>query len=171
MTQSEYARARAVSRQLVSRWKKQGRLVLTDDGRVDVQASDRVLQSVLDPTRGGDRTGKRAAAIDQAAADAGAVVTEDGQVMSLEEARRRELAARAVKQELEAAQLRGELVSKEEVVRAAKDQGLKHMEQLRAVADRVAYQVHSAATAEEARRLLAAEMERIAAEFREGLRL
>jgi phage terminase Nu1 subunit (DNA packaging protein) len=171
MSQSEYARARGVSRQLVSRWKKQGRLVVTDDGQVDVQASDRVLRDVLDPTRGGDRTGKRAAAIDQAAADAGAVVTEDGQVMSLEEARRRELASRAIKQELETAQLQGELVTKESVMRAAQDQGLKHMEQLRSVPDRIAHQLHSAPTAEDARRLLAEELERIAAEFREGLKL
>lgn len=54
---ADYAEHRGVSKPTVSQYKREGRLVLTDDGQVDVVASDALLAATLDPLRGGDRTG------------------------------------------------------------------------------------------------------------------
>ena len=51
--QVEYAQLRGVDRSTVTLWKRQGYLVLTEDGRVDVQASDRKLARRPVSYRGG----------------------------------------------------------------------------------------------------------------------
>lgn len=38
---------------MVTHWHKNGRIALTDDGRVDVKASDGMLGASIDPARGG----------------------------------------------------------------------------------------------------------------------
>lgn len=58
ITQAEFAKRRGVSEAMVSRWKRKGLLVLADDGRVLEAASNARLAAMLDPGRGGDRTGK-----------------------------------------------------------------------------------------------------------------
>jgi hypothetical protein len=54
VSQSEFARLRGVSRQTVTAvWKKQGRLVLTADGKVDVKATEKPLALRPETYRGG----------------------------------------------------------------------------------------------------------------------
>jgi len=55
ISQSEYADHRGVSRSTVSQYKKENKLVMTEDSKVDVVQSDNLLASVLD-SRGGDRS-------------------------------------------------------------------------------------------------------------------
>jgi phage terminase Nu1 subunit (DNA packaging protein) len=57
ITQAEFAKRRGVSEAMVSRWKSKGYLVL-DGKNVLEAASNARLSSMLDPARGGDRSGK-----------------------------------------------------------------------------------------------------------------
>jgi len=68
MTQSAYAVHRGVSRQLISRWARAGRLAMAG-GLVHVAKSDAILAADLDPTKGG-RNGKPERRRDAPAADA-----------------------------------------------------------------------------------------------------
>ena len=54
-TVAEYAAHRGISTRMVSKHKAAGRLVLHEDGRIVVHASDAALAKVLHPTKGGDR--------------------------------------------------------------------------------------------------------------------
>lgn len=51
-TKSEYAAHRGVSPAMITRWRKASRIVMVGD-RVDVAASDALLNDTLDPARGG----------------------------------------------------------------------------------------------------------------------
>jgi hypothetical protein len=54
VSQSEFARLRGVSRQTVTAvWKKQGRLALTADGKIDVEATEKLLALRPETYRGG----------------------------------------------------------------------------------------------------------------------
>lgn len=53
MTKAEYADSRGWSRPYVSKLVKQGRLVVTDDGKVDAEASDQLLANTADPSKAG----------------------------------------------------------------------------------------------------------------------
>lgn len=53
VSQAEFARMRDVSKKTVTVWKQQGRLVLTEDGLVDVGASDKSLAERPPLNRGG----------------------------------------------------------------------------------------------------------------------
>jgi phage terminase Nu1 subunit (DNA packaging protein) len=80
--QVEYAQLRGVDRSTVTLWKRQGYLVLTEDGRVDVKASDRKLAARPVSYRGG--------ITNRAKGEAGAaapVISEEEQ-LSLAEAQR-----------------------------------------------------------------------------------
>src|SRR5689334_10898994 len=52
LTQAAYARYRKVTRAMVGKYAKTGRLVIID-GKVDAIASDAILAESLDPSRGG----------------------------------------------------------------------------------------------------------------------
>lgn len=72
VTQAEFARMRSVSRKTVTIWKQQGKIVLTADGRVDVEASDDLLSGRPDSYRGGvtkssQRMAEAAPAVDELA--------------------------------------------------------------------------------------------------------
>lgn len=54
MTKAEFARRMNVSRAAVTQWDAAGRLVLTEDGEVDAQASEARLRSTIN-ARGGKR--------------------------------------------------------------------------------------------------------------------
>lgn len=116
MTQAEFATMRGVSAPMVSKWKAQGRLVLTADGkRVCVAASIARLEATRDPARGGDRTGKAATAVQGGASQpAGgqvipAAVPPNPVLVYTDEAAR-EKRARAQLAEMELAERAGELV-------------------------------------------------------------
>ncbi|SDH49314.1 terminase small subunit [Pseudomonas panipatensis] len=53
MTKAEYADSRGWSRPYVSKLVKQGKLVVTVDGKVDVEASDQLLAVSADPSKAG----------------------------------------------------------------------------------------------------------------------
>ncbi|WP_437881036.1 terminase small subunit [Pseudomonas sp. LRF_L74] len=53
MSKSEFADSRGWSRPYVSKLAKQGRLVLTDDGKIDVVATDALLNETADPSKAG----------------------------------------------------------------------------------------------------------------------
>ncbi len=57
LTQAEYARLLGVSRQMVQKDRRAGRLVLYDDGSINAEASLELRRRLLDPTRGGRRNG------------------------------------------------------------------------------------------------------------------
>jgi hypothetical protein len=53
VSQTEFARLRGVSRQTVAVWKRQGRLALAADGKVDVKATEKLLKLRPETYRGG----------------------------------------------------------------------------------------------------------------------
>jgi phage terminase Nu1 subunit (DNA packaging protein) len=100
LSQTEYATARGVSPAYVTKLKRQGRLVLTPGGKVNVEATDRLIESTRDPARGGDRR-PGAGEEDGAATDArtaaapGAQRPGGGGFQTYKEAARRERIAKA----------------------------------------------------------------------------
>lgn len=60
VTRAEYARLAGISRARVTQLGDEDLLAFTGDGLVDVAATDKLRSAVLDPMRGGDRTGKQA---------------------------------------------------------------------------------------------------------------
>jgi hypothetical protein len=146
LSQTDYAAARGVSPAYVSKLKRQGRLVLTPAGKVNVEATDRLIESTRDPARGGDRrpgagdesgdaTGARVAAAP------GAQRADGGGFQTYKEAARRERIAKARIAELELAEKTGQLVRKEEVSAAIFGLSRQAMEALDALADRLASQL------------------------------
>jgi hypothetical protein len=126
ITQMEFAKLRGVSEAMVSRWKGRGFLVLDDVGRVLPDASSARLAAMLDPARGGDRTGKPQRAPGAARAIAAAA---DPDAMNYSQEAARDKRASAMQRELALARDAGDLVPTEIVksriadhVRAAVDQ-------------------------------------------------
>jgi hypothetical protein len=107
----------------VTEYKHKGLLVLTDDGLVDVAASEARLADTLDPVRGGDRTGAKK----QPAADG-----------RLAQARVEETELRNAKLRLELDKMAGTLVDKEGVKVAGFTLAREAQEKLLAIADRLA---------------------------------
>jgi hypothetical protein len=171
VTQSEYARMRGYSRQNVGQYKDQGRLVLAPDGKVDVDASDRLINATRDPARGGDRTGKgdRARAVNERAADAGVEFDGGAGNNELASARIRELNARAIKVELEAAQIEGSVVEKAEVERAAMSAGIQLREQHASLVDRMCHELAAESDAAMIHRRLSDEFHKLLSDFSEYL--
>lgn len=115
--QSEFAARRGVSEPMVSRWKKKGYLVLDDDGKVLEAESNARLDAMLDPGRGGDRTGKAAnSATTPPASDARGDQADAGDLNYQREAARDKRAS-ARQRELELAKSAGELVPAADVER------------------------------------------------------
>jgi len=144
LSQTEYAAARGVSPAYVSKLKRQGRLVLTPGGKVNVEATDRLVESTRDPARGGDRRpgvgegqGEATGAHDAAAVG----VPRAAGHQTYKEAARRERIAKARIAELELATLTGQLVRKQEVDAAIFGLARQAMEALDALADRLASQL------------------------------
>jgi hypothetical protein len=146
MSQSDYADARGWSAAYVTKLKKHGRLVLTPSGKVNVEASDRLIEATRDPARGGDRRpgvgqeqGGEPGALQPAAP--GAPRAGAGEFQSYKEAARRERIAKARIAELELAEKAGELVRKSEVAEAIFGLSRQAMEALDALPDRLASQL------------------------------
>lgn len=135
ITQAEFALRRRVSEAMVSRWKARGYLVLDEVGRVLEAETTARLAAMLDPGRGGDRTGKPKTAPAPAYAPASSAAPGPGieppaaeQLVYQHEAARDKRAS-AQQRELALAKEAGELVPAAEVeariahhVRAALDQ-------------------------------------------------
>ena len=124
MTQAEFSRHRGVSRATVSEYKKKGLLIFTDDGRVDVAASEAKLDSSLDPSRGGDRSGR----------DVKPSANKDSDLMK---AKVNESLTKTAKQALEVEKMAGRLIEKEPTAMAAFTLSRNALESLLAIPDRL----------------------------------
>lgn len=103
LSRAAYARHRGIDPSLITRWAKRGRLVLTDDGKVDVAASDAKLEATRDPRRIGEVRSR----------------PERGGEDPLREARIRTERAQAARQELDLAERQGKLIRLDVAKRAA----------------------------------------------------
>lgn len=110
MTTAEYAAHRGCSDSYIRRMKRQGKVVMADDGkRIRVAETDALLDDITDPVRGGDRTATPAPEAPLPPIPAGA---------SVQEAMRRERLALARLAELKLGELSGQLTRTVEVERA-----------------------------------------------------
>lgn len=117
LSQKEYADARGVSAAYVTKLKKAGRLVLTPGGKVNLEATDRLVEATRDPSRGGDR---RPAPAGASEFPAGAPQSRDpagGTDIAYRDAMHRERIAKARLAELELAEAAGQLVRRDQVER------------------------------------------------------
>lgn len=146
LSQTGYADARGVSAAYVSKLKRQGRLVITPSGKVNVEATDRLIDSTRDPARGGDRrpSANEGKGEDSGAREAAAPGGRAGgrvATQTYDEAARRERFAKARIAELELAEKTGQLVRRQEVEAAIFGLSRQTMEALDALADRLASQL------------------------------
>lgn len=146
LSQTEYAAERGWSPAYVTKLKRQGRLVLTPAGKVNVEATDRLIESTRDPARGGDRRPGAGEGLGdvpgaRAAAAPGAQRAGGGEFQTYKEAARRERIAKARIAELELAEKTGQLVRRQEVEAAIFGLSRQTMEALDALADRLASQL------------------------------
>jgi len=149
MTQKQYALARGVSESYVSKLKRQGRMVFTASGMVNVEATDRLVANTADPARGGDRTAGASPA------DAGAAEPQAGAASAsrasgkagLEQdagyrtAATRERLAKARIAELELAELAGALVRRDDVERLVFALARMAMDKMLAIPERLGGQL------------------------------
>lgn len=174
MTLPEYAAHRGCSYEMVRRYRADGRLVLADDGRVLVAATDAILAQSLHPTRGG-RGGSRALAeaLDAAAPEsppaAGAAAPARAAAgVSMLDAARAEKLERVRKLRLEIAAQAGQLVDRAEVERHAFARARQAQEALLAIADRLAPQLAAETDPQRVHALIDAEVRRVARELAEA---
>ncbi|MBB3822251.1 hypothetical protein FHT03_001066 [Xanthomonas arboricola] len=114
MSVAEYSSHRGCSDSYIRRMRRSGKLVMHADGkRINVAASDALLDDITDPLRGGDRT----AGADERR-DIPAARLAVGDVPSVQEAVRRERLARARLAELELGEESRELTRTKGVERA-----------------------------------------------------
>lgn len=173
MTQAEYARARGITRGRVSQLKTAGRLVMTTDGKVDVDATDQLLAAVQHPTRGGDRTGARERQVSEAIAQA----LGDDDVAPVDQANAYDIKlARAKREHHEAnlAEMRerkesGELVERKGVEHASVDAGATLRNALEQLPGKVGAQLAAEADPVKCRQLLVKEIDHALADVIENL--
>jgi len=132
MTQAEFSRHLGVERSYVTALKQSGRLVMTDDGKVDVEASEAKIAATADPGKAGvaerhaknrgdqpaDGGGGKPA--DQEADDAG---SEADETPDYQRARARKELANAQLAEMEVAKQAGLLFESTEVLAVVADAG------------------------------------------------
>lgn len=164
LSQAEYAQARKCSPAYVSKLKRQGRLVLTPGGKVNVEATDRLVESTRDPARGGDR---RPGAVEPKPPRGDANPNDPG-FQSYKEAARRERIAKARLAELELAEAVGQLVRREEVERAFFGLARTAMDALLAMSARLAGPVSAETDPFRCAALIDAEARVIAKSMRES---
>jgi len=114
MTVAEYAAHRGVSDSYIRRCRRKGNLVLTAGDRIDVLASDELLDGVTNPVRGGKRTEDESAS----GMPVTPIVPAGPVVITVNEAVRRERLARARLAELELGEEAKQLTRVEDVNRA-----------------------------------------------------
>jgi len=157
MTQAAFSRRRGVSRATVTEYKHKGLLVMTDDGLVDVRASEKLLASNLEPLRGGNRS---APAAKKPAADTSAFMA----------AKTREMEAKAAKQEMETKLRAGELVERSVVERVAFTLSRGAQESMMAIADRLSPLLAAEGDAAKVHEMLSDELRRVCQELAKAAR-
>jgi hypothetical protein len=173
MSLAEYARARGYSGSYVSRLKRKHRLVVDERGLVVVDSSDRLIAATRDPSRGGDRTGKRAArlaAIVAAPTQAGATPLGNASGSSAEPAALSQFAdsklaesrERTALLRLDRMEREGSLVDRAEVDRAVRGLARAALEALLSISDRLSAQLAAESDPDKVRALIDAEARHIA---------
>lgn len=150
MTVDEYASHRGCSDSYIRRLRRQGRLVLGEDGKlIDVAASDAAIEQYRDPLRGGDHSAAPAAPADRNSAPrerlmspAEAYVASACDIpadagLSLKEAVRRERLAKARLAELELGEAAGDLTRRAEVQRQVFTLARQALERMRTMGSRL----------------------------------
>jgi hypothetical protein len=155
MSAAEYAKHRGVSDSFVRRLRRQGKLVC-DGSRIHVSESDRLLDNITDPVRGGDRTQPVGGSVRGAASD------------EVQEAIRRERMARAQMAELELGKAAKQLIRADGVRRAVFTLGRGALNQLQGMRGRLRDRLAATSDPREVDRLLEEEIASIASRMREA---
>lgn len=168
LNQSEYATARGWSAAYVTKLKRAGRLVLTPGGKVNVEATDRLIENTRDPARGGDRRAatsepQQDGVVPHAGATAGSrKAGAGGGVGSYDDAARRERMAKAQIAELELAEMAGLLIRRDQVERVVFALARRAQDALLSMSERLAGAVAAESDAFRCGELIDAEARKIA---------
>lgn len=165
LTQAEYAAARGVSAAYVTKLKRQGRLVIAASGKVNVEATDRLIDATRDPARGGDRRPKDVPGDSSGGDPAGAGARKRQAVAvvgSYDDAARRERMAKAQIAELELAELSGQLIRRDQVERVIFALARKAQDALLSLSERVSGAVAAESDAFRCAEIIDAEARKIA---------
>jgi hypothetical protein len=161
MSVIEYAAHRGCSDSYIRRMRRTGKLVMHVDGkRIQVVASDALLDDITDPVRGGDHSADTAAA-----PRASAVPLTN---TSMHEAMRRERMARAQLAELALAVEAKTLIRRADVERAVFTLARKTLNELMGMSARLRSKLAAESDPRAVGDLLDAEVIRFAAEMRRG---
>lgn len=175
MIQSEYATMRGWSPAYVSKLKRQGRLVFSRAGMVNVEATDRLIENTRDPARGGDRRPAAARGEgSESGADpnhAGATSRSDAGDNAYREAARRERIAKARLAELELAEAAGQLVRTDQVERVLFGVARLTMDALLGIPDRLCDALAVEKDPFRCKALLDAEMRAVVKQMQDGATL
>lgn len=176
VSKAEYARLRNCSDAYVSQLARDKKISTTDDGRVRVRESNALLAQNLDPTRGGDRTGKHerrsAGASETPVASMPAVesptraqvaVTSSVASLPMAEIKRLDMLAKLRQTCRENALEEGMLVRRDEVDAEAFARARQAQEALMAIPDRLAAQLAGESDPAAVFALLDAELRRVIA--------
>lgn len=164
MTVAEYAAHRGCSDSYIRRMRRQGKLVMSADGKlIRVAASDALLDDVTDPIRGGDRSAgaespRGPVTITQVPLDA----------ISTQEAVRRERLARARTAELELGELSRELIRRKDAERAVFTLARQALNAMMGMPGRLRAKLAAESDPRAVESLLDAEVRRIAGDMQAG---
>ncbi|AOH36869.1 hypothetical protein BGP89_11315 [Luteimonas sp. JM171] len=165
VTQTGYAQLRGYAKSYVTKLKNQQRLVLDEDGLVLVAQTDAVIAALRDPTRGGDRTGKRrrreAPAAPAAAPATNGQPAGDGE-LSYTDAARQEKIERTRLLQLEIAEKAGALVPREQVDAEMFRRGRHGVEALMSIKDRLSARLAVESDVHKIEAMLDVELRRVA---------
>ena len=166
----EFASKRGVDPSRVSQWKKQGRLVLSEDGkRIDLEASNAALDATLDQTKGMRREGNITSTAPEAPASAPRAperTSRDDTGYWADKAR--EQAAVATLAEMRAQEKAGSLVSSAGVRKEAAETARSLRNAILAIPDRIA-PVLDPGNPARAHKLLTDELQKALREFCSGM--
>lgn len=170
MTAREYAAHRDVSISYVHRMRRKGHVVCDGKGRILVAETDRRLDSVLDPVRGGKGGGVAARAVPpNAGSEAGDLPAEKlPATVSVHEAVRRERLARAQLAELELGEKAGQLTRVDHVNRAVYTLVRQAVNRMQTMSGRLRAQLAGEADPYKVGEILDTEVAAICAEMRDS---
>lgn len=155
VTQKQFAAIRGVSKQMIGKLKKEGRLVMTADGKVDVEASQALIEKTAHPGYVNRITSwKPEVAADSEPENVASVSTYTA-------ARARNEMAKAEIAEMERDMMRGDLVRADEARRFAADLGAIFRTSLEILPDRISAELVPLTNIEEVRALLVENFEDI----------
>ncbi|RZZ81962.1 hypothetical protein EAT51_07845 [Pseudoxanthomonas winnipegensis] len=166
MTVAEFAVHRGCSDSYIRRMRRQGKLVMSADGKlIRVAASDALLDDVTDPVRGGDRSA--GAEVPRQPLPTYAIPLD---AISTQEAVRRERLARARTAELELGELSKELIRAKEAERAVFTLVRQALNAMMGMPSRLRATVAAESDPRACEALMEAEVRRIADDMRRGAR-